>query len=357
MMVVICLFVITTRGTSMATTAAAPRTTKPATTTTKKAETKNKQSTAITTAKAKTTSKKTTIVKSSTKMTSHNCPAAQVDKCSSQNPAKCPHACLDVDGKARTDLGCLKACLQWHKCFGNFQAEGCVENALACQPLLQVEIGDQRKIDAAKAACVPGQYRSDACLLACLPGIQCIFDAVSGLGMATSPFCPEWGKACLASLPELEPCVACEAGAKVDFPCVTACVPYIHCVGKGCSNKKALACDVLKTHPVSTDGKKVVKAKKACSKDASSPACVRECMPGIRCVIDHFAGAKATTGCATWVSACKATFAPPTTTTTLPTTIASTTTIITSHSMVMSSAITFSVFPSMFLTGIMMMTY
>ena len=113
-------------------------------------------------------------------------------------------------------------------------------------------------------------------------------------------------------MPELEPCVACEEGADADFPCLTACVPYIHCVGKGCANKKAAACDVLKSVPVSTDARKVSKAEKACGKDSKGAACVKECMPGIQCVIDHFAGAEAMSGCAAWVGACKDTFEPQT---------------------------------------------
>ena len=197
--------------------------------------------------------------------------------------------------------------MQWHKCFGNLQAEGCMSNAMACQPLLTIEIGGQAKIDAAKTVCVEGKYSSDACLEACIPGMQCLFSAISGVVQAHE-LCAAWEEACIQSLPELQPCVACEDGAEADFPCLMACMPYVHCVGKGCGDEKAAACEVLKSVAVVTNARKVARAENACSKDAKGPNCVRDCMPGIRCVIDHFAGGQETSGCSVWLNACKNAF-------------------------------------------------
>ena len=235
------------------------------------------------------------------------CPEDDAPTCPGA-PNECPKECKNSKGDPTPNINCLKACLPWQKCFGNPFKDGCQKYALACQSLVQIPIGDNNEIKLAREKCVPGQYSSDDCLKACLPGISCVFDDVSGANENLP--CTEWVKACRPAVPSIVPCVACTLGKPADFTCMSSCVPYIHCIGKGCSNAKAKPCEVLAAVPVSTQRKDLQKAQDECRSDPSRSSCVKACLPGIKCIINNFSGVSEAKGtvCSEWVSTCKGAF-------------------------------------------------
>ena len=237
-----------------------------------------------------------------------SCPAAEaLTYCSSEEQSQCPTGCVDKSGNAKPDLECLKECLSWQKCFGNSFQHGCRENAVKCQSLAMIPVGEQDQLNIAKTACVQGKYDSDACRQSCLPGLKCVFVTLTGSKNA-DPLCPQWEQACIPAVPPLEPCVACETIP--DFSCLSACVSYIHCIEKGCNTEKAAACAAFKTYKVSTSRMRLQRAEKACEENRKGVACIKECLWGIQCVVHKFAGSEVGEDCSGWISACETAFMP-----------------------------------------------